>query len=123
TRRETTMADIIHRIGIRAPAAKVYEAVATVPGVAGWWTRATTGTAGAGGKVNARFHKDGKEIGDMDFEMTRLTPGRKVHWRILTGPPEWIGTEVTFDLAQDGDVTIVNFGHRNWQEPVEFMAH
>src|SRR5690606_16190952 len=89
TRRETTMADIIHRIGIRAPAAKVYEAVATVPGVAGWWTRATTGTAGAGGKVNARFHKDGKEIGDMDFEMTRLTPGRKVHWRILTGPPEW----------------------------------
>lgn len=28
------MADIIHRIGIRAPAAKVYEAVATTNG--GW---------------------------------------------------------------------------------------
>jgi uncharacterized protein YndB with AHSA1/START domain len=120
---EATMADIIHRIGIRAPAAKVYDAVATARGVAGWWTRETTGTAGAGGKVNARFHKDGKEIGWTDFTMTRLEPAREVHWRILDGPPEWVGTDVTFELAEDGEMTILNFGHRGWREPVEFMAH
>jgi uncharacterized protein YndB with AHSA1/START domain len=116
--------DIIHRIGIRAPAAKVYEAVATTKGVGGWWTRDTTGTAGVGGKVNVRFlHGNGNEIGAMDFEMTRLDPEREVRWRILAGPPEWIGTDVTFELAQDGDMTILLFGHRNWKEPVEFMAH
>lgn len=117
------MADIIHRIGIKAPPAKVYEALATVPGVAGWWTRDTTGTAGAGGTVTARFHKEGREIGQMDFAMTPLEPGRRVEWRFLAGPPEWLGTNATFELEQDGDMTIVSFGHRNWQEPVEFMAH
>lgn len=118
------MADIVHRIGIRAPASRVYDAVATTRGVAGWWTRDTTGTAPVGGTVDVRFRRDdGTEIGRMDFEMTRLDPGREVHWRFRDGPPEWVGTDVTFRLAEEGDMTIVNFGHRNWKEPVEFMAH
>jgi uncharacterized protein YndB with AHSA1/START domain len=116
--------DIVHRIGIKAPASKVYEAVATTRGVAGWWTRDTAGTAMMGGTVNTRFlHPDGREIGYMDFEMIRLEPNREVRWRFIDGPPEWIGTEATFQLAQEGDMTILVFGHRNWKEPVEFMAH
>ena len=118
------MADIVHRIGINAPASRVYDAVATAQGVAGWWTRDTTGATQPGGKVNVRFlGGDGNEIGQMDFAITRLEPGRAVHWRMLAGPPEWIGTDVTFDLAQEGDMTIVVFGHRGWKEQVEFMAH
>jgi hypothetical protein len=34
-----------------------------------------------------------------------------------------MGTEATFQLTQDGEMTILNFGHRNWQEPTESMAH
>lgn len=118
------MADILHRIGIRAPVSTVYEAVTTARGVAGWWTRHTTGTEPAGGVVNVRFlHEDGHEVGRMDFEMTRLEPDREVHWRFLAGPPEWLGTQATFQLAHDGDMTILNFGHRGWTEPVEFMGH
>lgn len=118
------MADIIHRIGIRAPATKVYDALATAEGVAGWWTRDTTSTASVGGTVNVTFRDQaGAEIGHMDFEMTKLEPGRAVHWRFVDGPPEWLGTHVTFELAEDGGMTIVNFGHRNWKEPVEFMGH
>lgn len=118
------MADIVHRIGINAPASRVYDAVATAQGVAGWWTRNTTGSAQAGGTVNVRFLRDGgEEIGQMDFAMTRLAPGREVHWRMLAGPPEWVGTDVTFALAQEGDMTILVFGHRGWKEQAEFMAH
>ena len=117
------MADIIHRIGITAPVTQVYEAVATAQGVAGWWTRDTTGTAKLGGTLHARFRKDGAEIGHMEFEITRLEPNREVRWRFIDGPPEWIGTDATFQLTQDGDKAIVIFGHRNWKEPVEFMAH
>lgn len=115
--------DIVHRVGIRASAAEVYEAVATTEGVAGWWTSSTTGTATTGGKVNVKFLRDGEEIGQMDFEMTRQVRDREVQWRILTGPPEWIGTDVTFHLEEAGDMTILIFGHRGWKEPVEFMAH
>ena len=118
------MVDIIHRIGIRAPISRVYEAIATTEGVAGWWTRDTEGSDGLGGKVNVRFlHKGGGEIGQMDFEMTRLEKNREVRWRFVAGPPEWIGTDATFQLSEDGDMTVLLFGHRNWREAVEFTAH
>jgi len=116
--------DIVHRIGIKAPASRVYEAVTSARGVGEWWTRDTTGSAAVGGKVDARFHHpDGREIGHMEFEMTTLEPNREVRWSFTDGPPEWIGTEATFQLTEDGAMTILLFGHRNWNEPVEFMAH
>lgn len=118
------MVDIVHRIGIKAPANQVYEAVATAQGVAGWWSRDTAVTDSDDGTVRARFlDQDGNEIGSMDFEMARLDPSREVRWHFTAGPPEWIGTQATFELTQDGDMTILNFGHRNWHQPVEFMAH
>lgn len=118
------MVDIIHRVGVRAPVAKVYEALATTDGVAGWWTRETAGASEVGGMIDARFlTPEGLEVGRMGMEVLELEPNKKVHWRFQEGPPEWIGTEVTFDLSQEGDQTIVLFGHRNWREAVEFTAH
>ena len=120
----TGMVDIIHRIGIKAPVAKVIEAVSTVAGVAGWWTKDTTGTSGAGGSMTARFTDPaGKEIGKMSFDVTRVEPNASVRWRLTEGPEEWIGTDVTFDLSQQDEYTILLFGHRNWREAVEFTAH
>jgi uncharacterized protein YndB with AHSA1/START domain len=116
--------DIVHRIGIKAPVTRVYEAVSTAQGVAGWWTEDTTSTASVGGTLRSRFlSDDGREIGRMDYEMTQLEPNQEVRWRFTDGPPEWIGTEATFQLTEDDGMTILVFGHRNWREPVEFMAH
>jgi len=118
------MVDIIHKVGIKAPLSKVYAALSTVEGVAGWWTKETTGGSRQGGSVNVLFRSpEGTEKGQMDFELRQLVPNEKVVWRFTAGPPEWLGTEVTFELSRDGDMTIVLFGHRNWREPVEFMAH
>ncbi|MDF3064657.1 MAG: Activator of Hsp90 ATPase 1 family protein [Polyangiaceae bacterium] len=118
------MADIIHRIGIKAPLEKVYAAVSTVEGVAGWWTRETTGESKPAGSINVVFRTPtGEEKGQMDFALSKLEPNRSVHWRFTAGPSEWLGTDVTFDLARSGEYTIVMFGHRGWREPVDFMAH
>jgi uncharacterized protein YndB with AHSA1/START domain len=118
------MVDIIHRIGIKAPVSKVYSAVSSVAGVAGWWTRETTGNAKLGGSVEVVFRsKTGDELGNMKIELLQLTPGEEVVWRFTSGPPEWIGTRVTFNLSQQGDHTIVIFGHRDWHDAVEFTAH
>lgn len=117
------MPHIVHRIGMKAPMAKVYAAVSTVEGVAGWWTRETTGSSALGGIVQVRFTRNGEEIGKSTFGMVKLEPLKSVHWRIRSGPEEWIGTDVTFDLSQDGDMTLVRFGHRNWPEAEEFMSH
>src|SRR5690606_3190427 len=117
------MIDIIHRIGIKAPAARVYEAIATTEGVADWWTEETVGDSTVGGTMTVTFRDEGIEKGRMDLEVIAATPAREVRWRVTAGPPEWVGTDVTFALAEDGEYTIVLFGHCNWREAVEFTAH
>lgn len=116
--------DIVHRIGIKAPADQVYAALATIDGLAGWWTRDTTGSAQAGGHVAFRFHTaTGDEIGGFDMNVLELTPDQRVHWQVEDGPAEWIGTEIEFQLAPQDGQTIVMFSHRDWRSGGEFMAH
>lgn len=118
------MPDIVHRIGIRAPLAKVRAAVSSADGIAGWWTRETTETRKGSGSMAVRFRApDGTELDRMAFDVAKVHSGGEVRWRFTAGPEEWVGTEVTFELARDGDMTLLVFGHRNWREQVEFMAH
>ena len=118
------MKDIIHRIGIQAPAAQVYNALATIPGLAGWWTEETTGDSKVGGIVKFVFHlENGELLGGFDMDVLELTPEQKVRWRVKAGPDEWVGTDIEFTLSRQDDYTIVLFGHRLWREEVEFMAH
>ena len=118
------MADIIHRVGIKAPVSKVYAALSTVEGVGGWWTKNISGSSKIKGTIEVRFHSsDGKEIGHMNMEVMALDPNKKVHWRFTSGPEEWVGTDVIFNLSQDGDYTIVLFGHKKWREANDFTAH
>lgn len=118
------MVDIVHRIGIKAPASKVFAALATVDGLAGWWTRDTKGDAKAGGHVAFRFHTaDGNEIGGFDMDVVAAAPEREVRWKVTQGPAEWVGTDIEFRLSREDEHTIVMFGHRHWREEGEFMAH
>lgn len=118
------MVNIVHRVGIKAPAQKVYEALATIKGIAGWWTQDTSGTSEIGKTIVVRFLSlEGKELGSMHMEVKALEPGKKVQWTFTAGPEEWIGTDVIFELHQEGDYTIVLFGHRNWAKEVEFTSH
>lgn len=118
------MADIIHRVGVKAPVSEVYTALSTVEGVASWWTKDTSGSSKIGGTIEVRFHSpDRKEIGRMSMEVVALDPNKNVHWRVTAGPEEWVRTDVIFNLSQEGEYTIVLFGHKNWREANEFMSH
>ena len=118
------MPDIIHRIGIKAPEAKVYEAVSTINGIANWWTDDVKGDSSVGGKILFTFKsKSGDVIGEMTMQVLELNAGKSVKWRCIDGPQEWIGTDITFDLDKQDDQVILLFGHRNWKQAVEFTAH
>ncbi|MEW5849631.1 MAG: SRPBCC domain-containing protein [Myxococcota bacterium] len=118
------MVDIVHRIGMRAPLEKVFAAIATVDGVAGWWTRLTTGESSVGGKMNFGFTTPaGEPIGQFQMTVVERTPDQRVRWRVNDGPADWIGTEVDFSLSRQGDQTVLLFGHRHWREAGESMAH
>ena len=118
------MVDIIHRIGIRSSAAKVYEAISTIKGISHWWTEEVEGDERIKGKIEFTFRSESGDIkGKMAMEVQELNPQKSIRWRCVDGPAEWIGTDVTFDLSQQDGQTIVIFGHRNWREAVEFTAH
>ncbi|MEV6930986.1 SRPBCC domain-containing protein [Dactylosporangium sp. NPDC051485] len=113
------MADILHRVGVKTPAPdKVYEALTTIDGLAGWWTDDTKGDPAPGGVVAFRF-----PVGGFDMEVQETRPRERVSWRVVAGPDEWVGTTIDFDLRQEGDYTIVLFQHAGWREPAEFMYH
>jgi uncharacterized protein YndB with AHSA1/START domain len=111
------MVDILHRVGTTVDPAKVYAALTTVDGLAGWWTTDTTGDAD--GTLRFRFG----ELGGFDMKVLDLRRDERVLWEVVDGPPEWVGTTVSFDLKRDGDWTILLFAHAGWREPVEFMNH
>jgi hypothetical protein len=112
--REAAMPDILHRVGVAVRPEVVFEALTSIDGLRGWWVSETSGDPRPGGTIDFGFCR---------MQVLEAAPGRKVHWRCVGGPPEWIGTDVIFDLAWKDDQTVVLFKHANWREPVEFMHH
>ncbi len=110
--------DILHRVGIQSTPSAVYEALSTIRGLSDWWTSDTKGEAGVGGVVQFRF-----PLGGFDMKVVELDPEKRVLWHVVEGPPEWIGTKISWVLRHEGDHTVVLFKHQGWKEPVEFMHH
>ena len=98
----------------------MYQAVATREGVARWWTRDVRGDAAVGAKLEFFF---GTPEPAAVMEVTEQVPSRRVVWRCVQGPDEWVGTDVIFDLKTADDQTVVVFSHAGWREPAEFMHH
>jgi uncharacterized protein YndB with AHSA1/START domain len=108
------MPDILHRVGIAAPVAKVYETLTTLAGHRGWWDSNATGDAGKGGKLTFFGHV---------FEVVDARPSELVSWKCVSGSKEWVDTTIEFRLAYKESQTFVMFAHAGWKKPVEFMHH
>jgi len=101
------MPDILHRVGIKSSQDQVYQALSTREGLGGWWTSNTQGQSKVGGVLQFRFG-----AGGFDMKVLELHPTSRVLWQVVEGPPEWIGTTVSWELKQEGDYAIVLFKHR-----------
>ncbi|MEP7157612.1 MAG: SRPBCC domain-containing protein [Betaproteobacteria bacterium] len=116
------MLDILHKIGFKSSQENVYKALTTHEGLAGWWTNDTQGESKVGATIPFRFKlKDA--AGGFDMKVRELKPDTRVLWEVVDGPPEWLGTTISWDLRQEGDWAILVFKHAGWREAVEFMHH
>lgn len=106
------MPDILHTVGIKATPKKVFEALSTIDGISHWWVVNTKGNAKKGGII---------DFGFANMRVVELNPNKLVKWKCMSGPKEWVGTDLTFQLKAQKDKTIVLFAHANWKKPVEFM--
>jgi uncharacterized protein YndB with AHSA1/START domain len=121
TEKENEMSAIRHRVGITAPAATVYEAIATQAGLTQWWTRDVRGQSSLGSELEFYFRRP--EPGAV-MQVVDLEPGRLVAWKCVQGPEEWVDTEIRFELSDDGSgETVLLFKHADWSDTGAFMHH
>jgi uncharacterized protein YndB with AHSA1/START domain len=113
------MADILHTVSVHATPEEIFRALTASCGLRAGWAR-ESGTNPRGSSL-AEFR-----FGDtlVTMRVADLQDDARVSWKCVDGPPDWIGTVVSFELAPDGrgDETIVRFRHRNWREPTDFMG-
>ena len=114
------MVDILQRVGIGATPAQVYDSLTTLDGLGQWWTRDVSGDPTPGGKITFTFGGPKRTV---EVEVIEATPDRRVAWRCIGGPDEWLDTMFTFDIDAADDETVMRFAHAGWREPVEFMGH
>jgi hypothetical protein len=117
------MADLLHLVGIKKSVDNFNTALATREGQADRWTNNTQGESKVGELLQFRFSADGSEIGGFDMQVLELDPAKRVRWQVIDGPAEWIDTNISWDLKQEGAYAVILFKHQGWKEPVEFMYH
>ena len=106
------MATILLRMPVEAEPKTVYENLASPDGITGWWSNHTEGSGGVGSIMKVSFPDAPITF---DFEVTEETPGERIAWRCLAGPPEWVGTNLSFDIQTDDDGnTSVLFSQEGW---------
>jgi uncharacterized protein YndB with AHSA1/START domain len=120
---EEKMATILLRVPLDAEPKDVYDALATSEGIKGWWSNHTEGPEGVGSSIKVGFPDAPITF---DFEVNEEVAGERVAWRCLAGPPEWIGTTLTYDIQTNEGETSVLFAHAGWsttEESFPFIAY
>ena len=93
------MPDIVMQVDIAADRGKVRDALTTQAGITGWWTDQAEVPLGTGQLLKPSF----KEA-PMPFDLrVDEANDRRVVWRTQSFPPNWVGTEVRFELSDNPD--------------------
>lgn len=113
------MAKIKHQILIKESPTKVYEALTSENGLKQWWTADTSAEEHVGGKAEFGFdHR--RTVFRMELE--ELQPMKKVVWSCHGDHPEWDGTRLSWELASEGEDTMLRFTHSGWRNLSDFCA-
>jgi uncharacterized protein YndB with AHSA1/START domain len=87
---------------------------AAITNVRGWWGDIEGSTDELGEEFTYRY----QDLHYSRQKVTELIPGKKIVWHILDAylkftedPNEWVGTDITFEVARKGHHTEVRFTH------------
>jgi uncharacterized protein YndB with AHSA1/START domain len=113
------MSEIQHELFIKSTPTKVYQALTEQKGLSSWWTRHTQAEPHT--NTIAQFTFDhGKTAFRM--KIIRLLPNKAVVWHCIGGLPEWLDTQLYFELEPSKDGTILHFAHRGWKRTTGIFA-
>ena len=107
-------AALVQTIVIKASPNRVFDAISTSTGLAGFWTRDSSMTAKAGSIARFGFGDAPK----LELLVDLIEPNRCVRLSSRGGspmPPPWDGTTLTWDLTRwSSGGTEVTFTHDGW---------
>jgi hypothetical protein len=88
---------------------------AAILNVRGWWTGDIDGDTE---KIGDQFTYRYEDLHRSTQQVTEVVPARRVVWRVLDSyltfvedKNEWAGTDLTFDIAAQGNQTELRFTH------------
>jgi len=91
------------------------EAFAVINNVRGWWSGEIEGGTD---KLGDEFTYRHEDVHYSKQKITELIPSKKVVWHVVDGylnfvqdKTEWTNTEITFEIAKNGDKTEIRFTH------------
>jgi uncharacterized protein YndB with AHSA1/START domain/limonene-1,2-epoxide hydrolase len=98
-------------IAIEAPRRRVFEALTTLEGLAGWWASSATGSGSPGANFELGFAGLDETI---TWRVDTVVAPSSAMWTCLrhTGLPDWDGTKIVFELREhDAALTVLKFRH------------
>jgi uncharacterized protein YndB with AHSA1/START domain len=101
---------------LNAPLEAVFTALTTQKGLSEVWTRQCDVKSETGYTCTFGF-------GDEDpttFKITELVPHQTIRWHCTGSDPEWVGTDLSFELEEENGKTKVILIHSGWKEVTEF---
>lgn len=99
------MKKIIHFVNIKASPEKVFRALTTEEGLAGWWSTNVKVQPGVGGVIDFRFVEDFNP----DMQVTRLDQDQRVEWKCVGGHENWRDNTFSFELRPSAGATGLMF--------------
>src|SRR5712692_8629118 len=94
------MSDIVMQVDIDSARQQVLDTLTTEAGIKGWWTDRAEVPSGAGGILKPSFPgiPPSGVPSTFDLKVEEAGAGRVV-WRTQSFPPNFVGTEVTWELS------------------------
>jgi uncharacterized protein YndB with AHSA1/START domain len=90
-------------------------AFAAITNVRGWWSENIRGRTDEAGTAFDYAYKDAHRA---RIEVTELSPGQRVVWRVLENhfnftkdQEEWTGDDIFFEITPKGEETEIRFSH------------
>jgi uncharacterized protein YndB with AHSA1/START domain len=99
------MKTIIHVVDIAASRKKVYDAITTREGLAGWWSTKVNGGEAKGSTIKFIFAADFNP----DMLVTRLEEPNVVGWTCTGGHANWQDNAFLFELRESDKGTSLRF--------------
>ncbi len=106
--------DIVLSVNIQTTPERLYEALTTQKGLAGWWTPDVKAEPTVGAVDEFYFGGFGGAV--VKFRVDKLEPGRHVAWSgVQQIFPDWEGTLILFDITPGDESVNLRFSQTGFE--------